>query len=260
MADVRFDASGEGAVVVSFDPTRPMASPLFDAIPQRQCTRTEFDGQPVSTAELKLLEAAGTGAGVRVLLLTDRAAMERVLAYVVQGNSAQMNDPAFVQELKSWIRFSDDEAVNSGDGLFTRTSGNPSIPRGIGSPLFRLFYREGSENDKYARQVRSSAGIAVFVPESEGPGDKAHWAEAGRCYERFALQATALGLRHAHLNQPVEVASLRPQFAASLGLGTHRPDLVVRFGRGGAGAALAPTPGRRRPGVSARPDRPANQS
>lgn len=34
------------------------------------------------------------------------------------------------------------------------------------------------------------------------------------------------------LNQPVEVAAVRPQFATSLGLGTLRPDLVVRFGRG----------------------------
>ena len=56
--------------------------------------------------------------------------------------------------------------------------------------------------------------------------------EAGRCYERFALQTTALGIRNAFLNQPVEVAALRPQFAGFLGIGARRPDLVVRFGRG----------------------------
>jgi hypothetical protein len=43
-----------------------------------------------------------------------------------------------------------------------------------------------------------------------------------------------MGIRNAHVNQPVEVAALRPQFAASLGLGNQRPDLVVRFGRGPA--------------------------
>jgi hypothetical protein len=41
-----------------------------------------------------------------------------------------------------------------------------------------------------------------------------------------------LGVRTAHLNQPVEVAALRPQFAGFLGLPGRRPDLVVRFGRG----------------------------
>ena len=83
--------------------------------------------------------------------------------------------------------------------------------------------------DKYAKHVRSSAGIAVFVSDTS---DKTHWVEAGRCYERFALQATALGIRNALLNQPVEVAKLRPQFATHLGIGNGRPDLVVRFGRG----------------------------
>jgi hypothetical protein len=56
--------------------------------------------------------------------------------------------------------------------------------------------------------------------------------EVGRCYERFALQATALGIRNAFLNQPVEEAALRPEFAEALNLGAGRPDLVVRFGRG----------------------------
>lgn len=77
--------------------------------------------------------------------------------------------------------------------------------------------------------MRSSAGIAVFVSEGENPEQ---WIEVGRCYERFALQCTALGIRNAMLNQPVEVAALRPQFGAFLGIGERRPDLVVRFGRG----------------------------
>lgn len=95
--------------------------------------------------------------------------------------------------------------------------------------MFGLMFRPRTENDKYARQLRSSAGIAVFVSDKD---DKAHWMEAGRCYERFALQATALGIRNAFVNQPVEVASLRPEFARYLGLDGARPDLVVRFGRG----------------------------
>ena len=60
-----------------------------------------------------------------------------------------------------------------------------------------------------------------------------HWVEAGRCYQRFALQAAAMNLRTAFINQPVEVAALRPQLAAHLGLGAaERPDLLVRVGRG----------------------------
>jgi len=56
--------------------------------------------------------------------------------------------------------------------------------------------------------------------------------EAGQVFERFALQATALGIRTAHLNQPVEVRTVRPQFAAAMHVAEGRPDLIIRFGRG----------------------------
>jgi hypothetical protein len=227
--DASFETSPADVVKISLQPTQAVESPLFKAIGRRQCTRAEFDGAPLSNEDLRLLTLAGTGKGVQLMLLTEKPAMEKVLEYVVQGNTAQMNDPAFVTELKAWIRFNDAEAVRTGDGLFTRSSGNPSVPRWLASPLFPAFFRADSENDKYAKHIRSSSGIAVFVSDAN---DKAHWIEAGRCYERFALQAAALGIRNAFLNQPVEVSTLRPQFASFLGLGGRRPDLVVRFGRG----------------------------
>jgi hypothetical protein len=224
-----FDASGGAGIRIDLEPTRAVAAASFGAIPQRQSTRTEYDGKPVAASELALLEQAGTGRGVRVLLLTEWSLMEQVLDYVVQGNTAQMSDPAFVVELKAWIPFSRSDAVRTGDGLYSGSSGSPSVPSWLGSLFFGLFFTPKSENDKYARHVRSSAGIAVFASEAANP---AQWIEVGRCYERFALQSAALGIRNTMLNQPVEVSALRPQFAAFLGVGGHRPDLVVRFGRG----------------------------
>lgn len=228
-ANVAFDDSARKTLRVLLEPTKAVATNLFNAIPERQSTRAEYDGKPISTSELALLEKAGQGSGVRVILLTEREAMEKALEYVVQGNTAQMNDRAFVEELKSWIRFSSRDAVRTGDGLYAASSGNPSLPSWLGSLLFGLFFTPKSENDKYAKHVRSSAGIAIFVSEGENP---AQWIEVGRCYERFALQSAALGIRNAMLNQPVEVSALRPQFATFLGIGGRRPDLVVRFGRG----------------------------
>lgn len=229
-AEPGFDATRD-AIRVSLTPTPAQVSPLFQAIPQRQCTRGDYDGKPLSSVELGLLERAGMSNGVKLLLLTERAAIERVLAYVVQANTAQMADAAFVKELKAWIRFNGTEAVRTRDGLYSVSSGNPAIPTWIGDLAFGWFFTTQGENDKYARQMRSSAGIAVFVGQA---ADKAHWVDVGRCYERFALQATALGIRNAFLNQPVEVASVRSTFAAALGLTGQRPDLVLRFGRGPA--------------------------
>jgi hypothetical protein len=92
-------------------------------------------------------------------------------------------------------------------------------------------FKTNAENDKYARQIASSAGVAVFVSKRD---DREHWVLAGRACQRFALQVTALGLKCAFINQPVEVASLRPDLASLVGLPGRRPDIVMRFGYGAA--------------------------
>jgi nitroreductase len=153
---------------VELEPTRALASPLFAAIPTRQSTRAEYDGKPVSAEELKLLERAGTSQGVRMILLTEKAALEKVLEYVVAGNSAQLKDPAFIAELKQWIRFGSAEAVRYGDGLYSAASGNPSVPRWLGSMLFGMLFTANAENRKYAKAIRSSAGVAVFISQKHG--------------------------------------------------------------------------------------------
>jgi Nitroreductase family len=227
-AEPGFDAA-TGSVRITLQRAAASTSPLFQAIAQRQCTRGEYDGKALATEELVQLERAGTTGGVTLLLLSERAQLQQVTEYVVQGNTAQMNDKAFVEELKAWIRYSGHDAVRLGDGLFAASSGNPILPAWLGRRAFNWFFTPQTENDKYARFLRSSAGVAVFV----GAGsDKAHWVEVGRACERFLLQATAMGVRCAFVNQPVEVATLRAQFAAFLGLGARRPDLVLRFGRG----------------------------
>lgn len=227
-AQVSFEPPANGVKIV-FEPTAAVVSPLFQAIPQRQCTRAAYDGKALSSADLALLQQTAAGPGVQLKLLTARSEIEKTLEYVVQGNTVQMNDPAFVAELKAWIRFSSRDAVRSGDGLYSASSGNPSLPAWLGGPLFDLLFTPQSENDKYATQMRSSAGVAVFFADS---ADAAHWVAVGRCCQRFALQATALGVRSAFVNQPVEVMALRSQFAGAIGIGGHRPDLVLRFGRG----------------------------
>ena len=228
LAEPRFDAKTE-AIEVPLTATLAQASPLFEALALRQCTRGDYDGKPLTREDLVLLERASTGRTVHLLLLTERPALERVLDAVVQGNTAQMADAAFVKELKTWIRVNGTQAVRTRDGLFSVASGNPAIPAWLGDLAFDGFFTVKGENEKYMRQIRSSAGIAVFVGQA---ADKAHWVDVGRCYERFALQATALGIRNAFVNQPVEVPSVRSPSAAALGLSGQRPDLVVRFGRG----------------------------
>ncbi len=230
-AGLRFDPANGGSVAVVFGDGPPADPALFRAITRRQSTRADYDGRQVSAADIQALADAAAVDGVDLVLMTARAQIEQVRDLVVAGNGAQMADAAFMRELKSWLRFSPHEAVRTGDGLFSAASGSPALPDWLGPHLFDWFVGAGSENDKYARQLRSSAGVAVFVAQQ---ADSGHWVRTGQSCQRFALQATALGLKHAFVNQPVEVPSLRPALAALAGLPGRRPDIVMRFGYGPA--------------------------
>ena len=227
---VEFAGEDEGMVRIALAPVGiAEESVLFQAIPARQCTRSAYTGNRAGRDALQALEQAASSPAVDVLILTDRSEMEEVLELVVAANGMQWTDPAFRAELKDWIRFNAAQAATHGDGLYAAAGGNPTAPDWLGGLIFDHMITAESENDKVAEEIRSSAGIAIFIARDN---DLAHWVEAGRAYQRFALQATALGLKHAFINQTVEIREQRQALAEYLGMPEKRPNLVVRFGRG----------------------------
>lgn len=224
-----FDNSSGRSIVFPFKPAPRLGSALFEAIPHRHSTGAHYDGHKVSANDLATLAAAGVIPGVDMALITDRPDMDRIRDLVVAGNTMQMADPAFMRELKSWLRFSARHAMETGDGLFSLASGSPALPEWLGPYAFDMVVSAASEKDRYTSQIRSSSGVAVFVGARD---DREHWVQVGRAPQRFALQATALGLKHAYINQPVEVPSLRPEPAALVGMAGRRPDIDMRFGHG----------------------------
>jgi nitroreductase len=227
--ELSFDAKNEGSVLFTYGGTMANYPSLVEAITKRQSTRSEYDGKLVGAAELQHLVNASTISGVDVVLITDKPQINKIRDLVISGNTSQMADPKFVKELKEWIRFNPSSAMKTGDGLFSAASGNPMLPDWLGEVAFEWFYAVKTEKDKIARQINSSAGVAVFVSQKDDPE---HWVLAGTACQRFGLQATALGIKTAFINQPVEVPSLRPELANLVGLAGRRPDIVMRFGYG----------------------------
>jgi len=200
---------------------------LYAAIAERQSTRSDYDGSAVPTHELLEIEAAARMDGVSLALFTDARDVARIRDFVLDANSMQMDDEAFVEELRDWLRFNAADAMATGDGLFTGASGNPILPGWVGRTIFPHVFTKDSENARYAAQLDSSAGVAVFTADTQNPEG---WVQVGRCFQRVALMLTARGIRHAHVNQPIEVPAVRPAFAAWLGAPDKQPDLIIRFG------------------------------
>ena len=153
-------AGAEPRIDISLSPAQPGGQELYQAIPMRQSTRTLFDGQSVSTTDMDLLATAAQEEGVSVQFFTTSADRDAILECVIQGNSAQMDDPALFQELRHWLRFSPASAIETGDGLFGACSGNPVLPEWIGSTLFSMVFRT---------HPRTTSTATRYGPRLESP-------------------------------------------------------------------------------------------
>lgn len=204
----------------------PQKGTMFDFIPLRQNTRSEYDGQPVKTADYDQIQNLSLEPGIVLNFASNPNDVEKVLEYVNQGNLKQYADKAFIDELIHWLRFNKKEAVATMDGLFSRCSGNPEVPRFIGQS-FVSGTKPSQQADVDAKKLRSSAGAVLIA---SGIDDRTAWVRAGQVYERMALLMTSLNVKSALLNQPIEVKDVRAQFQSANGLGASLPQLLVRFG------------------------------
>lgn len=219
----------EGAISVNLKPADGKADNdcLFNAIPIKQSTRRQYDGKPISGTDMEMLASLPLEQGVSALFVTDPERIEGIIGLVKEGNSIQMNDRDFMQELVSWIRFNEAEANQYCDGLSSKAMGNPSSPRVIGKLFMKFFLNSKGQSKKDEKCIRSSSALMVLLSEND---DINSWISTGRSFERLALCATALGIKNAHINQPCEVPELKKKFQKLLSAGSMHPQLLLRLG------------------------------
>jgi hypothetical protein len=99
------------------------------------------------------------------------------VSLVVVGNSAQMDDAAFVRELTAWLRFSPRQAIEAGDGLFSASSGNPALPTWLALLMFDLVFKAAHGEDTRAASRYTSAVVSIDP-------DPAHLLQSGGVHIR----------------------------------------------------------------------------
>ncbi len=130
-AEVAYPDSTD-VIRVNLTSDTPQPNPLFDAIPERQNTRSEYDGQPIPASDLDRILSLPIEPGVSLRLVTATNERETLVEYVNQGNLSQYADTAFVDELIEWLRFNKKDALAAMDGLYSVCSGNPEVPGWLG--------------------------------------------------------------------------------------------------------------------------------
>jgi len=200
---------------------------LLRAIADRQTTRGKYSGDRIAPADLRQLVEASREGGVHFGLLTDPHEVRPIFAAVRESNRRLLADRAFLTEMLSWTRFTRSEAESTHDGISNTVLGLPPLPSWlVGNTTRKLVLRRRvRDREKF---IQSSAAIMLFAIAKNDPE---HWIAAGRSFERVALTASALHIRHSHLTPACDVVQTRIQLSSFLGLSnTETPVLLLRIG------------------------------
>ncbi len=193
----------------------PVEARLAPSIERRRTYRKRFDARAVDSVILdRLVEAASAeGAWLRPLL-TDEA-RHQAGALVAEGDALQWADPVWRRELAAWMH-----PRRRGDGLSV-----PALALPVAQLVVRSFDMGGGVGAKDRELAEHSPVLAVLGTEGDGPGD---WLAAGQALQGVLLTACLHGLQASYLNQPIQVATLRPRLAELVGGGC--PQILLRLG------------------------------
>lgn len=191
-------------------------SRLAAFIERRHTTREPFTGESVSEELADRLIALADGHGCWLELLPPGEVRKQVAGLVAEGDRRQFADPRWRRELASWMH-----PRRDGEGL---TMPAPIVPV---SRFVVSHFDVGASTARTDQELALTAPL-LFVLGTERD-DVSAWIDAGRALQSVLLAAAAEGLAAGYLNQPCQVADLRPSLGTAVGRSGH-PQLVVRLG------------------------------
>jgi len=189
---------------------------LASELKRRRTYRKRFADREVTAGVLRELSEAADAEGVQLHLIDDQNGRHAVADLVAQGDSVQWSDASWRRELAHWMH-----PRRQGDGL--------TVPRLL-APMARAVVRTFDMGNGVAAKDRqlaeASPVIMVMATAGDSPED---WLTAGQALERTLLTASRHHLQASYLNQPIQVASLRPKLQ-DLIPGNPFPQILLRFG------------------------------
>jgi hypothetical protein len=230
VVDVRpsVDAPTLIATVVGTDLGRPDGAVppqdrrRYDAIPSRRAHRRLHSRSPLSADEVDRLRAAVLGEGARPVL-PGPLQRRRLGSLLREAVHHQLGDPAFVNEVSSWIRHPSD-AGTSDDGIPVASLGTAPYPSD--SLVHDGWDDDAVEDLPVEDELEASTVIGIATP-----GDlRADWVVAGMALQRLWLEATTLDLAVTFADQATQWSDSRDKVAETVrALGTLQ--VVLRVGR-----------------------------
>ncbi len=189
---------------------------LDPAIDERRTWRKRFADTPVPRDAVDDLKGAAAAEGAWLEVLADGDERERAAALVAEGDHRQWDDPRWRRELAAWMH-----PRRAGDGLAV-----PGLAAPLAHAVVRRFDMGGGVAARDGQLAEASPLLAVLGTREDGPGQ---WLRAGQGLQHLLLKARQHGLQASYLNQPLQVAELRPRLRELVGR-DGQPQILLRLG------------------------------
>jgi len=205
--------------------TTPSLSALDPWIADRRTQRKPFSASEIDPSLVSQLIEAAADEGAWLRPLPAGAIRAQVAELVAEGDAMQWANADWRRELAAWMR-----PRQHGLGL--------SLPT-LAAPVARWMVRRLDLGRRLGAQDRALTEQAPVLALLGTAGDnQLAWLRAGEALQRVLLLAGAQGVEAGYLNQPIQVAGLRPRLQALAGEGF--PQLLLRLGYPTRGQALSP--------------------
>lgn len=202
-------------------------------IQARRTSRLPYDGTKVGEADLQALAHLANRHGQRMIWSSDDDFVRRVLELNRDTLFDDLGDGATRSELRSWIRFTDEEARESRTGLSSRCLG---FPGGVLKSFFDRHERwaRGWRRRLCADMLMSSMHGTRTVVWWSGPFTTPEdWIVCGTLLARTWLEVTRLGLVLHPFGSVITNASAHARFREHAGPGGDAGHIwmLIRLGR-----------------------------
>jgi len=206
---------------------------LFHAIQERRTNREPFQPELVPDEVLDDLGESVAKEGAWLVAFADDTGRSAVADLVARADREQWSHLEFRKELAHWVRM---DPEHQADGIPSQDFGLRDWMSFVGPALIRTFNRGNNQAARDADIALHSPVLAVLGTDSDQPLD---WLKAGQALGRVLLHAQASGVSVSHLNQAIEIPSLRGELATLLGRPSAFPQILLRLGYG---PVVQPTP------------------
>ena len=189
---------------------------LQAAMAERRTYRERFAATAIEPKALRSLVDAVHSEGATLAVLDTAEQRLGAAALVAEGDAMQWANPSWRRELAAWMH-----PRRRGDGLTL-----PALAIPVAQVVVRTFDMGHGVAAKDRQLADESPVLAVLTTEGDSQRD---WLAAGQALQRLLLLGVQLGLQASYLNQPVQVAALRPKLQQLTGRPGYA-QLLLRIG------------------------------